>query len=286
MVEPSMTILITGATGHLGTLVIDSLLAKGVPAEQIRAGARNPQKIIAVPAVHLDYEDAASVAAAVEGVEKVLLISASEPGNRDALHKTVIDAAAAAGVTQLVYTSVLDARDSALILAPEHKATEELIEASGVPATILRNGWYTENYLGTLEQAKAGEIVTSTGQGRVSSAARKDYADAAVAVLTEPGHENTVYELSGDSAWSFDEFAAAAGEVLGSPVAHRKLPADEHAAHLSAVGLDEGTVGFVVALDANIRDGLLSATSGDLGRLIGRPTTPLAQTLAQALAQG
>ena len=276
-----MTILITGATGHLGTLVIDSLLAKGVPAEQLRAGARSPEKITAVPAVHLDYENPASIAAALDGVDTVLLISASVPGTRVALHKNVIDAAAAAGVKRLVYTSVLDARDSALILAPEHKATEELIEASGIPATILRNGWYTENYLGTLEQAKSGEVVTSTGEGRVSSASRQDYADAAAVVLTGPGHENTVYELSGDTAWSFDEFAAAAAGILGSPVAHRALPADEHAAHLAAVGLDEGTVGFVVALDANIRDGLLAATSGDLARLIGRPTTPLAEGLSQ-----
>ena len=276
-----MTILITGATGHLGTLVIDSLLAKGVPAEQLRAGARSPEKITAVPAVHLDYENPASIAAALDGVDTVLLISASVPGTRVALHKNVIDAAAAAGVKRLVYTSVLDARDSALILAPEHKATEELIEASGIPATILRNGWYTENYLGTLEQAKSGEVVTSTGEGRVSSASRQDYADAAAVVLTGPGHENTVYELSGDTAWSFDEFAAAAAGILGSPVAHRALSADEHAAHLAAVGLDEGTVGFVVALDANIRDGLLAATSGDLARLIGRPTTPLAEGLSQ-----
>jgi NAD(P)H dehydrogenase (quinone) len=281
MVESSMTILITGATGHLGTHVIDSLLAKGVPAEQIRAGARSPEKITTVPAVHLDYEDAASVAAAMDGVEKVLLISASVPGTRVALHKTVIDAAAAAGVQQLVYTSVLDARDSALILAPEHKATEELIEASGVPATILRNGWYTENYLGTLEQAKSGAIMTSTGDGRVASASRKDYADAAAAVLTEPGHEGQVYELSGDVAWSFDEFAAVAAAIVGSPVAHRSLSADEHAAALAAAGLDEGTIGFLVGLDGNIRDGLLGVTPGELSRLIGRPTTPLAEGLVQ-----
>ena len=282
MVEPSMTILITGATGHLGTHVIDSLLAKGVPAEQIRAGARSPEKITAVPAVHLDYEDAASVAAALEGVEKVLLISASVPGTRVPLHKTVIDAAAAAGVQQLVYTSVLDARDSALILAPEHKATEELIEASGVPATILRNGWYTENYLGTLEQAKSGEIITSTGEGRVSSASRKDYADAAAAVLTEPGHEGKVYELSGDVAWDFDEFAVVASEILGTPVVHNSVTPEEHAEVLGGFGLDEGTIGFVVALDGNIRDGLLGHTPGTLGELIGRPTTPLVEGLREA----
>jgi NAD(P)H dehydrogenase (quinone) len=276
-----MTILITGATGHLGTLVIDSLLAKGVPAEQLRAGARSPEKITAVAAVQLDYDDPASIEAAMEGVEKLLLISASVPGTRVAQHRNVVDAAAAAGVQQLVYTSAPAARSSALILAPEHKATEELIEASRVPATILRNGWYSENYLGTLEQAKSGAISTSTGDGRVASASRRDYADAAATVLTEPGHEGRVYELSGDVAWSFDEFADVASLILGSPVVHHALSADEHAAQLAAAGLDEGTIGFLVGLDGNIRDGLLGHTPGDLSRLIGRPTTPLGQTLAQ-----
>jgi NAD(P)H dehydrogenase (quinone) len=275
-----MTILITGATGHLGTLVIDSLLAKGVPAEQIRAGARSPEKITKVPAVHLDYTDPASIAAAFEGVDSVLLISGSEVGQRFAQHSNVIDAAKAAGVKHLVYTSAPAARTSALILAPEHKATEEAIEASGIPATILRNGWYTENYLGTLAQAASGEVVSSTGEGRVSSASRTDYADAAAVVLTTPGHEGQVYELSGDTAWNFDEFAAVAAGIHGSPVAHRNVTAEEHAAILTAAGLDEGTVGFVVALDGNIRDGLLGHTPGDLARLIGRPTTPLAEGLS------
>ncbi len=273
-----MTTLITGSTGHLGTLVIDSLLARGVAADEIRAGARSPEKVTAVPAVHLDYEDAASVAAALDGVDTVLLISASVPGTRVALHKTVIDAAAAAGVKHLVYTSVLDARDSALILAPEHKATEELIEASGIPATILRNGWYTENYLGTAETAaKTGEVVTSTGDGRVASASRVDFAEAAAAVLTEPGHEGKVYELSGDVAWTFDDFAAA----VGPTVVHRRVTGEEQAAELAGFGLDEGTIGFLVGIDANISDGLLASTSGDLARLIGRPTTPLAEGLKQ-----
>ena len=277
-----MTILITGATGHLGTLVIDSLLARGVPADTIRAGARSPEKITAVPAVHLDYEDPASVEAALEGVESVLLISASVPGNRAALHATVINAAAAAGVKHLVYTSAPGATTSALILAPEHKATEEVIAASGIPSTILRNGWYTENYVGTLEQAASGEIVTSTDGGRVSSASRKDYADAAAVVLTTPGHEGAVYELSGDTAWSFDEFAAVASGILGTPVVHRSVSPEEHATTLAGFGLDEGTVGFVVGLDGNIRDGLLGHTPGTLSELIGRPTTPLEQGLREA----
>lgn len=277
-----MTTLITGATGHLGTLVIDSLLANGVPADQIRAGARQPEKVTAVPAVHLDYEDAASVAAALAGIDTVLLISASVPGTRVPLHKTVIDAAVAAGVTHLVYTSASAATTSALIVAPEHKATEELIAASGIPATILRNGWYTENYSGTLEQAASGEVVTSTAGGRVASASRKDYADAAAVVLRTPGHEGATYELSGDTAWDFDEFAAVASEILDTPVVHRSVTPEAHAETLAGFGLDDATIGFIVGLDANIRDGLLGVTTGDLSRLIGRSTTPLGVGLRQA----
>jgi NAD(P)H dehydrogenase (quinone) len=277
-----MSILVTGATGHLGTLVIDALLAMGVPAEQIRAGARRPERVTTVPAVHLDYNDPASVAAAMQGVERVLLISGSEVGKRVAQHTAVIDAATAAGVAQLVYTSAPAARTSALLLAPEHKATEEAIEASGLPATILRNAWYTENYVPTLQQARSGEIVSSAGEGRVASASRKDYAEAAAVVLTTPGHEGAVYELSGDTAWSFTEFAEVASELLGQPVHYRAVTPEEHAAHLSAAGLDDATIGFIVGLDGNIRDGLLGHTPGDLSRLIGRPTTPLAEGLAQA----
>ncbi|MET0784128.1 MAG: NAD(P)-dependent oxidoreductase, partial [Leifsonia flava] len=173
---------------------------------------------------------------------------------------------------------------SELILAPEHKATEELIRASGIPFTILRNGWYTENYVGTVTDAgTSGVIAASVGDGRVSSASRADYAEAAAVVLTTDGHEGAVYELSGDVAWSFAELAHAASEVLGTPVTFRSLSPEEHLAALAAAGLDEGTAGFVVALDGNIRDGLLAETSGDLARLIGRPTTPLVDGLRAAI---
>jgi NAD(P)H dehydrogenase (quinone) len=154
-----------------------------------------------------------------------------------------------------------------------------------VPFTILRNGWYTENYVGQIEQAKAtGVITASVGDGRVASASRADYADAAAVVLTTPGHIGATYELSGDVAWNFDELAAAASAVTGVPITFARVSPEEQAAMLAGFGLDEGTVGFVVALDGNTRDGLLSATSGDLARLIGRPTTPLQQGLAAALA--
>ena len=276
-----MTILVTGASGHLGRLIVERLLARGVPSDRIVAGARTPSTIadLGVRAVELDYTKPDTIAAALDGVDTVMLVSGSEVGQRAVQHGNVIDAAKAAGVGRIVYTSAPNARESALILAPEHKATEEALEASGIPTTILRNGWYTENYLGTLEQAKSGEIVTSTGDGRVSSASRVDYADAAAVVLTSEGHESAVYELSGDVAWTFDDFATVAGGILGVPVAHRSVSTDEHVAALGAAGLDEGTAGFVAALDANIRDGLLGHTPGDLSRLIGRPTTPLAEGL-------
>jgi len=277
-----MTILVTGTSGHLGHLIVERLLARGVPADQIVAGARTPAKVadLGVRAVELDYTKTDTIATALDGVDIVMLVSGSEVGQRAVQHANVIDAAKAAGVSRIVYTSAPDARESALILAPEHKATEEAIEASGIPATILRNGWYTENYAGTLEQAKSGEIISSTAGGRVSSASRVDYADAAAVVLSTDGHEGAVYELSGDTAWDFDEFAAVASGILGTPVTHRSVSPEEHVAALLAAGLDEGTAGFVVALDGNIRDGLLGHTPGDLGRLIGRPTTPLAEGLA------
>ena len=284
-----MSTLITGASGHLGRLVIASLLERGVPAGEIVAGARDTAAIADLAALgvvtrHLDYTDTASISAALEGVDKVLLISGSAVGQRAIQHANVIDAAKAAGIQYLVYTSAPKATTSALILAPEHKATEESITASGIPAVILRNGWYTENYAGQLAQSAAsGELVASVGDGRVSSASRKDFAEAAAVVLTEPGHLGNIYELSGDVAWDYTELAAAISTVTGTDVAYRAVTPEEHAALLTAAGLDEGTIGFVVALDGNTRDGLLGETSGDLGRLIGRPTTPLVEGLRAAV---
>ena len=285
-----MTILVTGASGHLGRLVVESLLNRGVAAENIVAGARNPERVadLAARGIHtvaLDYTDTASIDAALEGVDHMLLVSSSEVGQRAAQHSNVITAAVKAGVEHLVYTSAPAATTSALVLAPEHKATEEAIVASGIPATILRNGWYSENYAGNVAQSAAtGELVASVGDGRVASASRKDYAEAAAVVLSEPGHVGKIYELSGDIAWDYSELASVLSTISGVDVAYRAVTPDEHAAILSAAGLDEGTIGFVVGLDANTRDGLLGVTTGDLSRLIGRGTTPLAEGLAAAVA--
>lgn len=280
-----MTILVTGATGQLGRLVIDSLLERGAEPSSIVAGVRDLTKAsdIAARGVRtavVDYDRADTIAAALEGVDSVLLISGSEVGRRTAQHQAVIDAAKAAGVGKLVYTSAPKAPTSDLVLAPEHKATEELIAASGIPAVILRNNWYTENYAGNIAQAReTGVVAASVGDGRVASASRKDFADAAAVVLLEDGHLGQAYELGGDVAWTYDELAAAIAEVIGSPVEYRALTAEEHRAALESAGLDAGTVGFVTALDAGIRDGALADTDGTLARLIGRPTTPLVEGL-------
>lgn len=286
-----MSIVVTGATGHLGRLVVTHLLADGVPADQVVAAGRRTETLAdlaerGVRVAALDYGRPETVAAALEGAETVLLVSGSEVGQRVEQHRAVIEAAKAAGVRRLVYTSAPKADSSPLVLAPEHKATEEILRASGLTFTILRNGWYTENYVGDVQRAgETGEIVGAFGDGRVASAPRDDFAAAAAVVLRTEGHDDAVYELSGDEAWGFDELAAAASEVLGRPVTYRAVSSEQRAADLAAAGLDEGTVGFVVALEENTRDGLLAATPGDLSRLIGRPTTPLVGALRAALAQ-
>jgi NAD(P)H dehydrogenase (quinone) len=282
-----MTILITGATGHLGRLAVEALLARGAQPADLVAGVRTPAKAAdlaerGVRVVELDYDRPETVAAAIEGVDQVLLVSASEPGKRVPQHQAVIDAAKAAGVSKLVYTSAPFATTSSLILAPEHKATEELIAASGIPAVILRNNWYTENYTGSATQAAgSGTLLGSAHEGRVASASRKDYADAAAVVLLEDGHIGQVYELAGDVAWTFPELAATIAEITGAAVEYRDVDTAEHVAALIGFGLDEGTAGFVAGIDASIAAGTLEFTDGTLAKLIGRPTTPVAQGLRE-----
>lgn len=277
-----MTILVTGATGNLGRLVIASLLERGADPQSIIAGARDVTRAesLGVRAARLDYTAPSSITAALDGVDSVLLISGSEIGQRVAQHEAVIDAAKDAGVTKFVYTSAPKATTSDLVLAPEHKATEELIQASGLPAVILRNNWYTENYAADLARAaETGVLAAGVGEGRVASASRKDFAEAAAVVLLEDGHIGQMYELGGDVAWNYDDLAAAIAEISGREVTYQRLTADDQRAGLLAAGLDEGTAGFVVALDAGIASGALADSDGTLARLIGRPTTPLVDGL-------
>ncbi|BBE21371.1 NAD(P)-dependent oxidoreductase [Arthrobacter sp. MN05-02] len=285
-----MTIVITGATGQLGRQVVEQLLARGVDPSTIVAGGRNEDALAALVAdgvrtARVDYADPSTLDTAFAGAEKILLISSSEVGQRSVQHKAVIDAARKVGA-DLVYTSAPRASTSALILAPEHKATEALLEGSGLTYTVLRNNWYTENYDDTIRQAvSTGTILTSAGNGRVASATRRDYAEAAAVVLTSDEYAGEILELGGDQPWNFDELASTIAEVAGTPVTVTQVSTDEHVAALKGFGLDEGTAVFVAALDANIADGLLADSDGTLSRIIDRPTTPLKHYISEFLSE-
>jgi NAD(P)H dehydrogenase (quinone) len=280
-----MSVIVTGATGHLGRLVVERLLDRGVEPAEIVATGRSAERLSdladrGVRVERLDFDDVPGSVDWLAEDDVLLLVSGSEVGHRVRQHGAVVDLAVRSGVGRLVYTSAPAADDTTLVLAPEHAATEQLVRDSGLPFTFLRNGWYTENYLPTFEQARAtGVVATSAGDGRVASAPRSDYADAAAVVLSTEGHENGVYELSGDIAWSFAELAETFADVLGREVTLQRLSPEEHRRLLVSVGLEEGTAGFVVAIDQDIAAGLLEVTTGDLSRLVGRPTVPLEETV-------
>jgi NAD(P)H dehydrogenase (quinone) len=284
-----MKIAVTGATGQLGQLVVNNLLEHG-SSTQVIAVVRDAEKArpIAERGAEVrvaSYGDPSALEAAFSGVDKVLLVSSNEVGQRIEQHKNVINACKAAGVKHLAYTSAPRATTTSLILAPEHKATEENILQSGLDFTILRNNWYTENYISQIDAARhTGEIVAAVGEGRVASATRADFAAGAAAVLLGTGHEGKIYELGGDTAWNFHELAQTIGEIIGKPVAYKPVDGAALTAHLKAAGLDDGTVGFLVTLDANIAEGTLSEVTGDLSKLIGRSTTSLKQGLMDAIA--
>jgi len=281
------TIAVTGATGQLGSRIVHGLSGRGHAVVAIARDATRAASL-AGPDVKVrvaDYGDRPALEAALAGVVALVLVSGSEVGQRVAQHGNVVAAATAAGVRHVIYTSAPHADDTTLVLAPEHKATEELLTASGLAWTMLRNNWYTENYATQVAPAaESGVLLGSAGDGRVASATRQDYADAAVAVATGDGHEGRVYELAGDVAWTMPDLAAAISELTGRPVTYRDVSTEEHVAALRAAGLDEGTAQFVAALDAGIAEGTLADTStGDLRRLIGHPTTPLVEGLRDAL---
>ena len=284
-----MTLLVTAASGHLGRLVVDALLERGVAASDIVAGVRTPSKVDDLAArgvgvVELDYARPDTLAPALEGVERVLLISGTD-ADRVAGHRNVIDAARNAGVERLVYTSAPRVDEIDYALGADHKATEEAIAASGLSATVLRHNWYTENYLDAVARAaQTGEIVAAVGDARVASASRRDYAEAAALALTTDELAGRTLEVGGDVAWTYDDLAAAATEVLGRPVTYTAVTRAQLEAGLQAAGLDAGTAAFVAGIDDAIARGALSQTDGTLSALIGRPTTPLVEGLREGLA--
>jgi len=279
-----MSIVVTAATGRLGRLVVPSLLDLGVDPGRITATGRSTDRLSAfaergVRVAELDYDKPA------EGVigagDTVLLISGSELGQRVDQHRNVIELARSAGAARIVYTSVLRADSTTLAIAPEHVATEEALRSSGVAHTVLRNGWYNENYEQAFAgAARSGVLVTSAGDGRISGASRQDFAAAAAAVLTGEGHDGATYELGGDTAFTMRDLADTFAAVLGRPVELRNLTGAEHRAVLADAGLDDSTAGFLVELDRNTAAGELFTDTADLSRLIGRPTTPMARSAA------
>lgn len=281
-----MTIAVTGSTGQLGRLVIEDLKAK-VPASDIIALARDPAKAgdLGVAVRAADYAaDPATLEAALKGVDTLVLISSSEVGQRAVQHQNVINAAKAAGVGRIVYTSLLHADTSPLSLASEHVETEAALNASGIPHTILRNGWYTENYTGSVPAGVAhGALVGSAGNGRVASAARADYAEAAAVVATTDGHVGKVYELAGDNAWTLADLAAEVSAQTGKQIPYHNLPETEYAAVLTGVGLPEGLAAAIASWDMGASQGALDGDSAALTGLIRRPTTPLKDVVAAAL---
>lgn len=280
---------VTGATGRLGQLVISALL-KTVPAAQVVALARTPAKASELAAKGVvireaDYNRPETLAPALSGVERLLLIAGNQLGVRVPQHKAVIDAAKAANVRLIAYTSALRADTSQLAVADEHRQTEEMLKASGVPFVLLRNGWYTENYTASLPMVlKQGEILGSSGEGRISSAARADYAEAAAAVLAAgEDHAGRIYELAGDEAFTMGELVAEISRQSGKNVIYRDLPEAEYKAVLAGAGLPELAAASVARSSAVATRGALFDDGHQLSRLIGRPTTPWKDTIATAL---
>jgi NAD(P)H dehydrogenase (quinone) len=284
-------IVITGATGELGRLVIAALLKK-VPAAEIVAAVRNVEKArdlaeSGVQVRYADYSVPASWDQALRGAEKVLLISSSEIGQRAGQHRTVIEAAKRAGVELLAYTSVLHAKTTPLGLAAEHRETEEFLYSSGVPYVVLRNGWYTENHTAGIPAAlEHGNVYGCAGDGRVSTAARADYAEAAAAVLTSEHQAGRVYELAGDTAYTLTELAAEISRQSGKQIGYVNLPQTEYKDLLIKVGLPKVVAELLSDSDSGMSKGALFDDGHQLSALIGRATTPLATTVAAALKTG
>ncbi|RGD91215.1 SDR family oxidoreductase [Acinetobacter sp. SWAC57] len=283
-----MKIAITGATGQLGSIVIEKLLLE-TEVNNIVALVRNPAKATHLTAQNIevrefDYDRPKTLVPALSGIDKLLLISANEVGRRTPQHKAVIDAAKVAGVPYLAYTSLLRADTSPLGLAQEHRETEKLIQDSGLRYTFLRNNWYSENYLaGVAHTIEIGTLFGAAQDGRISSASRIDYAEAAAKVLTSTGHDNQTYELAGSQSFSLSELATLIGQAASKTINYQNLSAEEYTQGLTQVGLPAGLVEVIVDADIQTIQGAMYSDSQDLEQLIGRKTTNIQDAIKAAL---
>ena len=278
-------IAVTGASGKLGRLVIEGLLDK-VAAESVVAVVRSPEKVADFAARGVavrrgDYADPASLTAAFEGVERLLLISSNDLGRRAAQHRAAIDAAAAAKVRAMAYTSVLKAERTTVTALKDHKITEDTLRSSGIPYIFLRNGWYIENQTENLASPFAqGAFFGAAQNGRISAASRSDYAAAAVRVLTESGHEGRTYELAGEQSYSMAELATTVSKWSNKSLPYKDVPPDAYKAALLGAGLPEPLANFLTEADIAVSRGELEAETNHLPDLIGRPPRTLADLLA------
>jgi NAD(P)H dehydrogenase (quinone) len=284
--ETQMTIAITGATGQLGGLIIKDLVSR-VNAQDVVALARNPEKAseLGVAHRHFDYDQPETLAPALKGVETLLLISGSDIGRRVAQHTAVIDAAQAEGVGHIVYTSLLRAKTSTLSLAAEHAATELALESSGIDHTILRNGWYTENYMmGLAAAVEHKALIGAAGEGKISSATREDFAVAAATVLSNKQLQGSTYELAGDENYTLADLAAVLSKQVGEDIAYINMSKADYAAALAGAGVPEGLAGFLAHCDVEVSKGVLFDEGKQLSKLINRPTTSLESVVEATLA--
>ena len=284
-----MSIVVTGATGHLGRLAVEALLRRGVPAGEVVATGRRTEALAdladrGVVVRRADYDDEATLHGAFAGATALLLVSGSEVGQRVPQHAAAVRAARSAGVGLIAYTSIARADTSTLALAAEHRATEQLLAGSGVPHVLLRNGWYTENYTGQLPVYLEHGIAGAARDGRISAATRADYAEAAAVVVSEDGHAGAVYELGGEP-FTMTELARVVSEATGRTVTYTDLPVEQYRQVLVGAGLPEPLAAVLADGDRGVADGELLVDPADLEGLLGRRPTPLAQAVAQALAQ-
>lgn len=283
-----ITYAVTAATGHLGTHAVNALIEQGVAPEQIVAVARTTDKAahLAARGVQVrqgDYSDQASMTQALQGVDRALLVSSPTVGERAAQHRNVINAAEAAGVQRLAYTSLARADENTMPLASEHRATEALLAASDLDTVVLRNGWYLENFTESLDQYQAqGGIVGAAGEAGISAATRKEYAQAAAAVLTAESNDKAVYELGGPT-FTMLELAAEISTATGEDLPYRNVSLADFRAGLEQAGLDAGTADFVTSLEAGVANGDLQVSSADLESLLGHPVASLETSVREVL---
>ncbi len=279
-----MKIGITGATGQLGSIVVEQLKGK-TDAANLVALVRSPEKVEGIEARAFDYDKPELLPDALKGIDKLLLISGNEIGQRARQHENIIKAAKEVGVQSIVYTSILHADESTISLAGEHLATEKLLADSGIAHTILRNGWYTENYTASIPPSvEAGAFIGSAGEGKIASATRADFAEAAAVVLTSAGHEGKVYELAGDEAYTLSDLAAEISKQTGKDIPYANLSEEEYSKALKGVGLPDAFADGIASWDVSASKGDLFDDSKTLSSLIGRPTTPLSEAVKAVLA--